>query len=115
MIFFSLLECLLAVVLVAPPQKGGAAPSAKLPISGLPPAKVLPNLCVYSYRVSTASPECQALVDQGLGFYYSYVYMEAARSFETAARYDPDCALAPLPAIGCKRGYTCSETGTCVR
>jgi len=46
------------------------------------------------YRVSTSSPECQAFFDQGLGFYYSYVYMEAARSFETAVKHDPNCALA---------------------
>lgn len=66
----------------------------KLPLSRLDPAKVLPDLCVLHYRVSTASPECQALFDQGLGFFYSYVWMEAARSFETAARRDPDCAMA---------------------
>jgi hypothetical protein len=67
---------------------------AKLPLSGLAPARVLPNVCVLHYRVSTRSPECQALFDQGLGFFYSYVWMEAARSFETAARRDPDCAMA---------------------
>src|SRR5207253_4359720 len=31
---------------------------------------------------------------QGLGYTYSYVWMEAARSFETAIRHDPDCAMA---------------------
>jgi tetratricopeptide (TPR) repeat protein len=79
-----------------PPASPAADPKAadKLPLSGLPPAKVLPDLCVLHYRVSTTSPECQALFDQGLGFYYSYVWMEAARSFETAARHDPECALA---------------------
>jgi tetratricopeptide (TPR) repeat protein len=65
-----------------------------LPILNLPPAKLIPNLCVLHYRVSTSSPECQALVDQGLGYFYSYVWMEAARSFETATQRDPDCALA---------------------
>ncbi len=29
--------------------------------------------------------------------------------------YDPDCDLAPLPAINCRRGCTCSASGTCVR
>jgi tetratricopeptide (TPR) repeat protein len=33
-------------------------------------------------------------VDQALGYYYSYVWMEAARSFETAATVDPNCAFA---------------------
>lgn len=73
-----------------------AAESAvsNLPLSGLAPAKLVPNLCRLTYRLSTASPECQQFFDQGLGYYYSYVWMEAARSFETATRYDPDCALA---------------------
>jgi tetratricopeptide (TPR) repeat protein len=66
----------------------------KLALSGLPPAKLMPNLCVLKYPISTASPECQAFFDQGLGFFYSYVWMEAARSFETALRHDPDCAIA---------------------
>ena len=66
----------------------------RLPHTKLMPAKLMPNLCVVKYRVSTASPECQAFFDQGLGYYYSYVWMEAARSFETALKYDPNCALA---------------------
>lgn len=65
-----------------------------LPITKLAPAKIIPNLCLLNYRISTRSPECQAHFDQGLGFFYSYVWMEAARSFETAAKHDPDCAMA---------------------
>jgi tetratricopeptide (TPR) repeat protein len=68
--------------------------ASKLPHTKLAPAKLIPDLCVVKYRVSTASPEAQAFFDQGLGYYYSYVYMEAARSFETAAKIDPNCALA---------------------
>src|SRR5438105_14621096 len=30
----------------------------KLPLCGLPPARLIPNLCVLKYRISTASPEC---------------------------------------------------------
>jgi Tfp pilus assembly protein PilF len=69
-------------------------PDNKLPLCGLPPSKLAPNLCLLKYRVTTNSPECQAYFDQGLGYFYSYVWMEAARSFETACKYDPDCALA---------------------
>jgi Tfp pilus assembly protein PilF len=68
--------------------------AGKLSLCGLAPSKLVPNLCVLTYRVSTLSPECQAFFDQGLGYYYSYVWMEAARSFETATQRDPDCALA---------------------
>jgi hypothetical protein len=69
-------------------------PDNKLPLCGLAPSKLAPNLCLLKYRVTTNSPECQAFFDQGLGYFYSYVWMEAARSFETACKYDPDCALA---------------------
>ncbi|HMO35666.1 MAG TPA: tetratricopeptide repeat protein [Gemmatales bacterium] len=62
--------------------------------SRLIPAKVQPGLCQLRYRISTQSLECQQLFDQGLGYFYSYVWHEAARSFETATRYDPDCAMA---------------------
>ena len=69
-------------------------PDEKMPITGLAPSKVIPDLCVLRYRVTTASPECQTHFDQGLGWFYSYVWMEAARSFETATRQDPECAMA---------------------
>jgi Tfp pilus assembly protein PilF len=82
-----------------PAAPGAAAPTARggiawLPLSNLPPAKIIPNLCSVRYRVSTTAPRCQAFVDQGLGYFYSYVWMEAARSFETATQIDPDCAMA---------------------
>jgi tetratricopeptide (TPR) repeat protein len=67
---------------------------AKLPITGLAPAKYVPGLCSVTYPITTNSPKCQKFFDQGLGYFYSYVWPEAARSFETAARYDPNCAMA---------------------
>ena len=66
----------------------------RLPLTKLNAAKIIPDLCNYRYRVTTASSECQAFVDQSLGYYYSYVWMEAARSAETALRYDSNCAYA---------------------
>jgi tetratricopeptide (TPR) repeat protein len=65
-----------------------------LPHTKLMPAKRTPDLSPLTYRVSTSSPECQEFFDQGLAYYYGYVWMEAARSFETAAKHDPNCALA---------------------
>jgi Tfp pilus assembly protein PilF len=67
---------------------------AKLPMTDLAPSKLVADLCLVRYRVSTSSPECQAFFDQALGYFYSYVWMEAARSFETALQYDPECPLA---------------------
>lgn len=77
-----------------PRRKKPATGEDVLPICNLAPSKVVPNLCLLKYRVSTASPQCQAFIDQGLGYYYSYVWMEAVRSFETATRADPECAMA---------------------
>lgn len=105
--------CLLALALAATPAVADdlppprAVPVAdaipaprevvrKMPLTGLAAAKPMPDACLYHYPVSTTNPECQAFVDQGLGMYYSYVYLEAARAFETALQHDPDCAYAWL-------------------
>jgi tetratricopeptide (TPR) repeat protein len=92
---------LVGVLAVSLPLAGRSAAAdaaksaeAKMPITGLTSSKVLPDLCLYKYRITTASPECQSHFDQGLGWFYSYVWMEAARSMETATRLDPDCAMA---------------------
>jgi len=44
--------------------------------------------------VTTASPEAQALYDQGVAYLHSYVWIEAARAFRQALRLDPKLALA---------------------
>lgn len=101
-----MIRCLLGVCLmsaasaaeVAPLPRAVAPPPTpaepKLPFTGLAPAKLFPDLCKYHYAVSTTSELCQKYCDQALGFYYSYVWIEAARSFETALQHDPDCAFA---------------------
>jgi len=63
-----------------------------MPITKLAPAILVPNLCHYKYRVTTPSEQAQEFIDQSLGYYYSYVWMEAARSAETALKHDPECA-----------------------
>lgn len=82
-------------VAAAPPARKPQGPP-RLPVTNLTHAKLVPDLCVLRYRVSTQSERCQAYVDQALGYYYSYVWMEAARSFETALQHDKDCAFAWL-------------------
>jgi hypothetical protein len=99
----------LAALQVAPANAAAAKPTAlgaiasgtaslpsigKMPLSGLTPARLFPGICLVHYRVTTTSEPCQAYFDQGLGYFYSYVWIEAARSFETAVQRDPDCALA---------------------
>jgi tetratricopeptide (TPR) repeat protein len=78
----------------APKPAPKADTGATMPMIGLAPSKIVPGLCVYRYRIGTTSPESQAHFDQGLGYLYSYVWMEAARSFETALRHDPECPMA---------------------
>jgi len=68
----------------------------RLPFTKLKRAVHIPNLCNYRYHVGTRSAECQKFIDQALGYYYSYVWIEAARSAETALLHDPSCAFAWL-------------------
>lgn len=86
----SLFFCAGLAFAAAPPPR----PDDRMPFTKLKPAKLNPGQCLLKYRVSTTSDECQAYVDQGLGYFYSYVWMEAARSFETALQHDPNCAFA---------------------
>jgi tetratricopeptide (TPR) repeat protein len=46
--------------------------------------------------VSSPSPRAQAFYDQGLAYLHSYVWIEAARSFNEALRLDPKLAMAHL-------------------
>jgi tetratricopeptide (TPR) repeat protein len=46
--------------------------------------------------VSTTSKEAQAFYDQGLAYLHSYVWIEAARSFNQALRVDPKLAMAHI-------------------
>lgn len=46
--------------------------------------------------VTTSSRQAQAFYDQGLAYLYSFVWIEAARSFNQALRLDPKLAMASL-------------------
>jgi tetratricopeptide (TPR) repeat protein len=46
--------------------------------------------------VSTSSKQAQAFYDQGLAYLHSFVWLEAARSFNEALRADPKLAMAHL-------------------
>ncbi len=46
--------------------------------------------------VGTASSQAQAFYDQGLAYLHSYVWLEAARSFNTALAIDPNLAMAQI-------------------
>src|SRR5437773_12500752 len=48
----------------------------------------------YSRRVTTDSPEAQRYFNQGLAFLHGFNHGAAIRSFQEAARLDPNCAMA---------------------
>jgi tetratricopeptide (TPR) repeat protein len=54
-------------------------------------------------EVTTKSKEAQAFYDQGLAYLHSYVWVEAARSFNHALRLDPKMAMA---YVGLSRAYS---------
>jgi tetratricopeptide (TPR) repeat protein len=54
----------------------------------------LQNLGSYAFPVTTASPDAQRFINQGLILAYGFNHAEAARSFGEAARLDPGCAMA---------------------
>lgn len=47
-------------------------------------------------EVTTTAPEAQSYYDQGLAYLHSYVWIEAARSFNQALRLDPSLMMAYL-------------------
>jgi tetratricopeptide (TPR) repeat protein len=47
-------------------------------------------------RITTNVPDAQTFYDQGLAYLHSYVWIEAARSFNHALRLDPRLAMAHL-------------------
>jgi tetratricopeptide (TPR) repeat protein len=48
------------------------------------------------HAVATSSKDAQALYDQGLAYLHSYVWIEAARSFNAALQLDPKLAVAHI-------------------
>jgi tetratricopeptide (TPR) repeat protein len=52
------------------------------------------GLGTYSRKVTAASPEAEKYVQQGIKFMYGFVHGPAIRSFEQAAKIDPNCAMA---------------------
>ncbi|HEX5736784.1 MAG TPA: hypothetical protein VF131_28390 [Blastocatellia bacterium] len=54
-------------------------------------------------KVTTSSTEAQAFYNQGVAYLHSYVWIEAARSFNHALRLDPKLAMA---YVGLSRAYS---------
>src|SRR6266403_5162528 len=48
----------------------------------------------YSRKITTGSPEAQRYFNQGLAFVHGFNHGAAIRSFQEAAKIDPNCAMA---------------------
>ncbi|HEX8186395.1 MAG TPA: hypothetical protein VF747_16640, partial [Blastocatellia bacterium] len=59
--------------------------------------------------VTTSSKEAQAFYDQGLAYLHSYVWIEAARSFNQALRLDPKLAMALVGLSRALSGLNATE------
>jgi tetratricopeptide (TPR) repeat protein len=88
--------CFASAADLAPQPRAVVPPVPKMPLTGLEPARPMFEACTYRYGVGTANRQCQDYLNQALGMYYSYVWMEAARAAETAITHDPECAYAWL-------------------
>src|SRR5437899_12317276 len=62
-------------------------------VAGGDKAPLFDNLGAHHHAVTTASKEDQRYFDQGLMLCFAFNHPEAIRSFQEAARLDPDCAM----------------------
>lgn len=86
------------------PHAGCALPPSYVPAELLErPVPLRSGVGSSHEPVTTSSPQAQAFYDQGLNYLESYVWIEAARSFNQALRLDPGLAMA---YIGLSRVYS---------
>jgi peroxiredoxin len=57
-------------------------------------ARLMKGLGNVHFPVTTSRPEAQKFFDQGINYLYSFSWFESERAFRTAAKLDPDCAMA---------------------
>jgi tetratricopeptide (TPR) repeat protein len=71
-------------------------PAAQILEIALRPITIHDGIGLAHDSVSTSSKQAQAFYDQGLAYLHSYVWLEAARSFNQALRLDSKLAMAEL-------------------
>ena len=57
-------------------------------------ARLMKGIGNVHFPVTTSRPEAQKFFDQGIDYLYSFSWFESERAFRTAAKIDPDCAMA---------------------
>jgi tetratricopeptide (TPR) repeat protein len=98
---FSLLVCSSAAAQHAShePLVGGRVPREIIER----PVPLRTGIGKVKHSTSTQLPDAQAFYEQGLAYLHSFVWLEAARSFNQALRLDPKLALA---WVGLSRAYS---------
>lgn len=86
---------LYSVVVVAR-QAGPVARERSLAEITASPVPLRDGIGVVNERVTTASPDANKFYDQGVAYLHSFVWIEAARSFNQALRIDPSLAMADV-------------------
>ena len=57
-------------------------------------AYLMPGTGTIHFPVTSADPQVQKFIEQGIGQLHGYWFLEAERSFREAAMLDPECAIA---------------------
>ncbi|MCU1382714.1 MAG: hypothetical protein JWL71_1411 [Acidobacteria bacterium] len=84
-----------AVGLAVQPEHAHRAPASASALAlAQRPATIRTGIGSAHDAVAGTPPDAQAFYDQGLAYLHSYVWLEAARSFNQALRVDPRLALA---------------------
>jgi len=86
----------LCSVVVAARQAGPATRERSLAQIAASPVSLRDGIGVVSERVTTASPDATRFYNQGVAYLHSFVWIEAARSFNQALRIDPSLAMADV-------------------
>ena len=58
------------------------------------PEPLFEGLGTHTRKITTKSPKAQRYFDQGVAFLHGFNHTAAIRSFQEAARLDPECAMA---------------------
>jgi tetratricopeptide (TPR) repeat protein len=101
---FVLVMALLIPALAQEHQHENQAPKDSIPIEILQrPVTLRSGIGTTREAVTTSSKEAQAFYEQGLAYLHSYVWIEAARSFNQALRLDTELAMA---WVGLSRAFS---------
>lgn len=101
--YFIVATAIFVFLLTASPKAETQEPLQPKPMIGWVPREILERpvslrtgIGTIHDKITTSSSQAQAFYDQGLAYLNSYVWIEAARSFNQALRLDPSLAMAYL-------------------